>query len=131
MGYYSYLVRTDNKTMFELGKTMNWSTSLKLFKVTKDSNLLEYDHCSEEEYIDQYHINDNNLLLKILKKHFSGYEYDEECSNLEYIEYVKDKILNFCDNKKVFFIRDNYDSFLFLKDDGYEIVDSRYYNNDK
>lgn len=112
MSTYYYLVRVDNKTLYELGKN-NWYSDLEVFKIDKTEKLLPNSEFGEDEEEDSaylYNFSDKEMLKLAIKEHWD----DPECSD-EYINYVVNGILNFCDNNNVYIISDCADFYVELK----------------
>lgn len=115
MSTVNYLIRPDNKTIFELGKTMFWDNTLGIFKVQKEKNLLENDEFFEECYISCYNIYDDEILLVCLKKHFNRNYVDKSVQQLDYLVSVVDKIIKFCDGHDVYLLNEYMDTYITLK----------------
>lgn len=130
MSTYTYLVRKSNKSFYELGTCLNWSTDLDLFKVNKIGNLLSNDIFDEESDIVTLQINDREILTLTLHEHFLSDYYEYSLSlDSEYIDYVTNSILDFCDNETVYLLNDNFETYHILKNEfGYKQTGSRYIN---
>ncbi len=121
MGTFSYLVRQDNKTMFNLGKG-SWWTSLDIFKTGSFTRFKElafpYNEMGEHE--SNFDICDKELLSYEIKNEL-------ECTDKQ-AEEIADKIMLFCDNKLVHLISEgSYDDLLReLKNHGFKQTSSRY-----
>ncbi len=127
MSSFTYLVRKHNKTLLELGKSINWKSDFEIFKIKKLDNLILNDPFSEEIDIYQYYISDNDLSYLMLYEHFNRSEYDESCKNDEYIKLVVNKILKFIDNNNIYIITDCFDSLSELRHVyDYKITCNRY-----
>lgn len=126
MSSYSYLVRKDNKTMYELGKNLGWSECLSCFKVEKNENLLPEDDYAEETDITLYNFSVDEMLFHILRELFD-LNLDDE-----YINYIKEGILKFCDGNEVYLLNDGYETYTHLKHElGFVLTASRYLIKDK
>jgi hypothetical protein len=113
MSTFYYLVRVDNKTFYELGKS-NWYNDFDIFKIEKTKKLLpDYTLDEEEENnVFLYNFSDKELLLLSLEKRWPNPE-----TSKEYREYVLNGILEFCGGENVYLIHDCADFYSILKHD--------------
>lgn len=119
MSYYSYLVRKDNKTMYNLGKG-SWYSDLDIFQIKNYKLELDNDYIGEE-FLGKYLINEKNILSEVIQNYFKDLNDDS------YIKFVIEAILNFCNNFECYLITDSFDLYhQLINDEGYQIVDSRY-----
>lgn len=119
MSTFFYLVRPDNKTMFELGKNL-WSWELKNFE-TEEKHIIEDPLFCGESY-ELYKITDKEILKGIVDVQFGH----EELSN-EYRKYILEGIWGFCQSEPFFIANDCDDSYYYLlKKEGYTKVGSIY-----
>lgn len=127
MSTFTYLVRKDNKTLFELGKSINWRSDFEIFKTGKSECLIFNDPFYEEIDIHQYYISDDELLYLALLEHFNRFEYDESCKNDEYVKSVVNKILKFTNDNNFYVLTDCFDTLSELKYVyDYKIICNRY-----
>jgi hypothetical protein len=131
MSYYSYLFRKDTKTSYELGKNFPiYSDIQEVFEIKKQEPLLEEDLYGEEREIPCLLIERYNrdLLYLCIKKYFpEDFDTPDEQYPSGYINYVTDTILDFCDDKPVYFLSDCHDTYHDLK---YKVTHSRYFSPD-
>lgn len=119
MGTYYNLVKTSNKTMFELGKS-HWLGILDVFEIENDKFLL-YENEDNEKYL----IDDEQLLAICI---FDDYnELFDEPTSREEAQILSNKIVNFCDKEEVYLIADVSDTYVELKNEhGYKVIGSIY-----
>lgn len=129
MSVYSYLVNPKKKAFFELGKDMLWREDFSIFKlIESDQCLIENNPFEENLDIDWLLIDDGDILKLMLIQHFNSWNYEPNLGqDLEYIDLVTKKILEFCDDDPVAILNDHFETYYELKREfGYEITDSRY-----
>lgn len=128
MSVYKYLIRPDNKTIYELGKTHGWNDTLEVFKVEENMKLIPNDKYAEEEFIEAFNICDVEMLKITFKEHIEENNYEKgTLEDMDFIEYVANSIINFCDGNLVCVLSEGSDTFVELKRDyGFSIVESIY-----
>ena len=130
---YNYLVRPDNQTIYVLGKHLGKNDFL-IFRKLREINgikLLPNNEFKEENELWLLNINNEEILLNLLKNHFNSNIYDVKAhEDLEFLDYVKQGILNFCDGKDVFVLSEFDQTYFKVKNElNYRIVASRYYGD--
>lgn len=126
MGTYSYLVRIDTKSMYNLGKSF-WHEDFEIFQVPKSINLLSEDPYEEEQWIRLVQFSDRELLWLTILNHFNE---SEVSSDLEYMRFIIDGILSFSETNNVFLLNDNFETYFELKREyGFKVTASIYLND--
>jgi hypothetical protein len=123
MSTFYYLVRVDNKTLYELGKS-NWYGDFDIFKIEKKKKLLPDYTLDEEEENNAflYNFSDKELLSLTLEAHWPSTETSEE-----FRKFVLDGILEFCGGESVYLIHDCADFYsILVHDKGYIQIGSIY-----
>jgi hypothetical protein len=128
MSVYKYLVRPDNKTIYELGKTTGWNDTLGIFKVKTNMKLIPNNKYAEEEFIETFNVCDTEMLEIVFKEHIKENNYEKgTLEDTEFVKYVINSIINFCDGNIVCMLYEGSDTLVELKRDyGFSIVESIY-----